>query len=90
MFGRLLRLNMFRKDHGSWMVMLFSTILFLFIFSHIYNLCLLIGGNVSCWVYAYWAAQGLPALVFMQLYKQQLQQREISFGNKYSVEPRED
>ncbi|XP_038636374.1 transmembrane protein 117 isoform X2 [Scyliorhinus canicula] len=47
MFGRLLRLNMFRKDHGSWMVMLFSTILFLFIFSHIYNLCLLIGGNVS-------------------------------------------
>ncbi|XP_078075859.1 transmembrane protein 117 isoform X1 [Mustelus asterias] len=47
MFGRLLRLNMFRKDHGSWMVMLFSSILFLFIFSHIYNLCLLIAGNMS-------------------------------------------
>ncbi|XP_069760225.1 transmembrane protein 117 isoform X2 [Narcine bancroftii] len=38
---------MFRKDHGSWMVMFFSTILFLFIFSHIYNLCLLIAGNMS-------------------------------------------
>ncbi|XP_072123538.1 transmembrane protein 117 isoform X3 [Mobula birostris] len=47
MFGQLLRLKMFRKDHGSWMVMFFSTILFLFIFSHIYNLCLLITGNMS-------------------------------------------
>ncbi|XP_048404338.1 transmembrane protein 117 isoform X2 [Stegostoma tigrinum] len=47
MFGQLLRLNMFRKDHGSWMVMFFSTILFLFIFSHIYNLFLLIAGNMS-------------------------------------------
>ncbi|XP_072408068.1 transmembrane protein 117 isoform X2 [Chiloscyllium punctatum] len=47
MFGQLLRLSMFRKDHGSWMVMFFSTILFLFIFSHIYNLFLLIAGNMS-------------------------------------------
>ncbi|XP_072915808.1 transmembrane protein 117 isoform X3 [Hemitrygon akajei] len=47
MKGQLLRLKMFRKDHGSWMVMFFSTLLFLFIFSHIYNLCLLITGNMS-------------------------------------------
>ncbi|XP_067856142.1 transmembrane protein 117 isoform X2 [Heptranchias perlo] len=47
MFGHLLRLKMFRNDHGSWMVMFFSTILFLFIFSHIYNLCLIISGNMS-------------------------------------------
>lgn len=39
--GRFLRLKMFREDHGSWMTMFFSTILFLFIFSHIYNLFLL-------------------------------------------------
>ncbi|XP_062858946.1 transmembrane protein 117 [Trichomycterus rosablanca] len=43
-FGRYLRLKMFREDHGSWMTMFFSTILFLFIFSHIYNLLLLMTG----------------------------------------------
>ncbi|XP_060764766.1 transmembrane protein 117 [Neoarius graeffei] len=41
LFGRFLRLKMFREDHGSWMTMFFSTILFLFIFSNIYNLFLL-------------------------------------------------
>ncbi|XP_015261750.1 PREDICTED: transmembrane protein 117 [Gekko japonicus] len=46
LFGQLLRLKMFREDHGSWMTMFFSTILFLFIFSHIYNLCLLMAGNM--------------------------------------------
>ncbi|XP_043943102.1 transmembrane protein 117-like [Protopterus annectens] len=46
-FGRLLRLKMFRKDHGSWMTMFFSTILLLFIFSHIYNLCLVLVGTKS-------------------------------------------
>ncbi|KAJ1164089.1 hypothetical protein NDU88_004535 [Pleurodeles waltl] len=44
--GQFLRLKMFRDDHGSWMTMFFSTILFLFIFSHIYNLCLLMAGNM--------------------------------------------
>ncbi|KAF2974632.1 hypothetical protein EK904_001499 [Melospiza melodia maxima] len=44
--GRLLRLKMFREDHGSWMTMFFSTILFLFIFSHIYNLILIMAGNM--------------------------------------------
>ncbi|GAB0176200.1 mitochondrial enolase superfamily member 1 [Grus japonensis] len=37
---------MFREDHGSWMTMFFSTILFLFIFSHIYNLFLIMAGNM--------------------------------------------
>lgn len=44
--GRYLRLKMFREDHGSWMTMFFSTILFLFIFSHIYNLFLLMAGSM--------------------------------------------
>ncbi|KAF4802550.1 hypothetical protein TURU_025024 [Turdus rufiventris] len=44
--GQLLRLKMFREDHGSWMTMFFSTILFLFIFSHIYNLFLIMAGNM--------------------------------------------
>ncbi|EHH66204.1 Transmembrane protein 117 [Macaca fascicularis] len=46
LFGQLLRLKMFREDHGSWMTMFFSTILFLFIFSHIYNTILLMDGNM--------------------------------------------
>ncbi|KAM3608940.1 uncharacterized protein V6R79_007198 [Siganus canaliculatus] len=47
LFGRYLRLKMFREDHGSWMTMFFSTILFLFIFSHIYNLFLLMAGSMK-------------------------------------------
>ncbi|KAF4094724.1 hypothetical protein G5714_023802 [Onychostoma macrolepis] len=47
LFGRLLRLKMFREDHGSWMTMFFSTILSLFIFSHIYNLILLVSGRMG-------------------------------------------
>nr|XP_060633557.1 transmembrane protein 117 isoform X3 [Anolis sagrei ordinatus] len=50
LFGQLLRLKMFREDHGSWMTMFFSTILFLFFFSHIYNLCLLIAGNMRAYI----------------------------------------
>ncbi|KAM3673505.1 transmembrane protein 117 isoform X2 [Ammospiza nelsoni] len=50
LFGRLLRLKMFREDHGSWMTMFFSTILFLFIFSHIYNLILIMAGNMSAYI----------------------------------------
>lgn len=38
---------MFREDHGSWMTMFFSIILFLFIFSHIYNLILLVAGSMK-------------------------------------------
>lgn len=45
--GQLLRLKMFREDHGSWMTMFFSTILFLFLFSHIYNTVLLMDGNMG-------------------------------------------
>ncbi|ERE84863.1 transmembrane protein [Cricetulus griseus] len=44
---QLLRLKMFREDHGSWMTMSFSTILFLFLFSHIYNTILLMDGNMG-------------------------------------------
>nr|XP_046161042.1 transmembrane protein 117-like isoform X2 [Oncorhynchus gorbuscha] len=47
LFGRYLRLKMFREDHGSWMTMFFSTILFLFIFSHIYNVILLMAGSMG-------------------------------------------
>ncbi|NWR16392.1 TM117 protein, partial [Emberiza fucata] len=50
LFGQLLRLKMFREDHGSWMTMFFSTILFLFIFSHIYNLILIMAGNMSAYI----------------------------------------
>ncbi|XP_043404849.1 transmembrane protein 117 isoform X2 [Chelonia mydas] len=50
LFGQLFRLKMFREDHGSWMTMFFSTILFLFIFSHIYNLCLLMAGNMRAYI----------------------------------------
>nr|XP_033815318.1 transmembrane protein 117 isoform X1 [Geotrypetes seraphini]XP_033815319.1 transmembrane protein 117 isoform X1 [Geotrypetes seraphini] len=50
LFGQLLRLKMFREDHGSWMTMFFSTILFLFIFSHIYNLCLYVAGDMSTYI----------------------------------------
>ncbi|XP_056595337.1 transmembrane protein 117 isoform X2 [Triplophysa dalaica] len=47
LFGRILRLKMFREDHGSWMTMFFSTILSLFVFSHIYNLFLLMNGRMG-------------------------------------------
>ncbi|XP_030072993.1 transmembrane protein 117 [Microcaecilia unicolor] len=50
LFGQLLRLKMFREDHGSWMTMFFSTILFLFLFSHIYNLCLYMARDMSTYV----------------------------------------
>lgn len=50
LFGQLLRLKMFREDHGSWMTMFFSTILFLFIFSHIYNMILLMDGNMGAYI----------------------------------------
>nr|XP_061812502.1 transmembrane protein 117-like [Nerophis lumbriciformis] len=46
-FGRYLRLKVFREDHGSWMTMFFTTILFLFIFSHIYNLFLQMAGSME-------------------------------------------
>uniref|UniRef100_A0A6I8R8G5 Transmembrane protein 117 n=1 Tax=Xenopus tropicalis TaxID=8364 RepID=A0A6I8R8G5_XENTR len=50
LFGYVLRLKMFREDHGSWMTMFFSTILFLFFFSHIYNLFLLMAGGMSTYI----------------------------------------
>ncbi|KAG7277238.1 hypothetical protein CRUP_015286 [Coryphaenoides rupestris] len=45
--GGYLRLKMFREDHGSWMTMFFTTILSLFIFSNIYNLFLLMAGDMG-------------------------------------------
>ncbi|XP_061677623.1 transmembrane protein 117 [Syngnathoides biaculeatus] len=47
LFGRYLRLTVFREDQGSWMTMFFTTILSLFIFSHIYNLFLLMAGGME-------------------------------------------
>lgn len=42
---RFLRLKPFSGDEGSWMIMFFVTILCLFLFSYIYNLFLLAGGE---------------------------------------------
>ncbi|XP_019748937.1 transmembrane protein 117 [Hippocampus comes] len=50
LFGRYLRLKVFREDHGSWMTMFFTTILSLFFFSHIYNLFLKAGSMESLMV----------------------------------------
>ncbi|XP_061495881.1 transmembrane protein 117 isoform X2 [Rhineura floridana] len=65
LFGQLLRLKMFREDHGSWMTMFFSTILFLFIFSHIYNLCLLMAGNMSSLEYLFQRDEKEPDKISM-------------------------
>uniref|UniRef100_A0A4W3JXE2 Transmembrane protein 117 n=1 Tax=Callorhinchus milii TaxID=7868 RepID=A0A4W3JXE2_CALMI len=65
MFGQLLRLKMFREDHGSWMVMFFSTILSLFIFSNIYNMCLTLDGNMS--MYLITEHMGIRNETFMKL-----------------------
>ncbi|XP_035825513.1 transmembrane protein 117 [Aplysia californica] len=47
LFNRVLRLKMFHDDKGSWMTMFLSTILFVFIFSYVYNAFLLIGGDYT-------------------------------------------
>ena len=44
-FNRWLKLTMFKRDSGSWMVMFLSTLLSLFIFSFIYNGFLRAGGD---------------------------------------------
>lgn len=36
---------MFSDEQGSWMTMFFSVIFFLFLFSYVYNLLLLMGGD---------------------------------------------
>uniref|UniRef100_A0A8C4R6V3 Transmembrane protein 117 n=1 Tax=Eptatretus burgeri TaxID=7764 RepID=A0A8C4R6V3_EPTBU len=46
LFGNLLHLKMFHRDHGSWMVMFFTSILFLLFFSHVYNLLLTFSDNM--------------------------------------------
>ncbi|PSN39525.1 hypothetical protein C0J52_12396 [Blattella germanica] len=40
--GKLLRLKMFRDDQGSWMTMFLTVIVSLYVFSHAYNLLLLL------------------------------------------------
>ena len=44
---RVLHLRMFSQDQGSWVTMFFSTIFFLFLFSYVYNLLLLMGGDAT-------------------------------------------
>ncbi|XP_074660702.1 transmembrane protein 117-like [Tubulanus polymorphus] len=44
LFNKLLRLRMFVDEQGSWMVMFFTCVFFLFTFSFLYNALLLIGG----------------------------------------------
>ncbi|KAJ9591648.1 hypothetical protein L9F63_001793 [Diploptera punctata] len=40
--GKLLRLKMFRDDQGSWMTMFLTVIVSLYVFSHAYNLLLIL------------------------------------------------
>ncbi|XP_032815930.2 transmembrane protein 117 isoform X1 [Petromyzon marinus] len=47
LFGNMLRLKMFHKDRGTWMVMFFTSIMLLFFFSHIYNLLLTFSPNMT-------------------------------------------
>ena len=44
---RVLKLSMFQNDQGSWMIMFFTSILSLFIFSFIYNAILGIKGAAN-------------------------------------------
>ncbi|XP_051916691.1 transmembrane protein 117 [Hippocampus zosterae] len=64
LFGRYLRLKVFREDHGSWMTMFFTTILSLFFFSHIYNLFLKAGSMESLMVTD---AMGIRNATFMKI-----------------------
>ena len=45
MFNRWMKLSMFKRDSGSWMVMFLSTLVSLFIFSFLYNGFLSIEGD---------------------------------------------
>lgn len=45
LFNRWMRLSMFMRDSGSWMVMFLTTLVSLFIFSFIYNGFLSAGGD---------------------------------------------
>ncbi|CAH1787332.1 unnamed protein product [Owenia fusiformis] len=65
LFRKLFRLRMFQEDQGSWMVMFFTTIMFLYIFSWIYNAFLLIGGE-STTQYAISDLLGLKNSWFMK------------------------
>ena len=47
LFRRVLKLSMFQNDQGSWMIMFFTSILSLFIFSFIYNAILGIKGAAN-------------------------------------------
>lgn len=44
-FNRWMKLSMFKRDSGSWMVMFLSTLVSLFIFSFLYNGFLSIEGD---------------------------------------------
>ncbi|RUS86404.1 hypothetical protein EGW08_005854, partial [Elysia chlorotica] len=47
LFNRIFRLKMFHDDRGSWMTSFMSTVLLLFIFSYLYNVLLMIGGDYT-------------------------------------------
>ena len=57
---------MFLDDQGSWMTMFFTTILSLFIFSHIYNLLLMIGGD-STLPYRITEEMGIKNSLFLRM-----------------------
>ena len=42
---KIFKLKMFLDEQGSWMTMFLSTVMSLFLFSNIYNLILLFGGE---------------------------------------------
>ena len=63
--GKKFHLKMFSDDQGSWMIMFFTTIVFVFTFSYLYNAFLLIGGE-AMEPYHISSQMGLRNSVFMK------------------------
>ncbi|XP_013407457.1 transmembrane protein 117 isoform X1 [Lingula anatina] len=65
LLNRVLKLEMFSDDQGSWMIMFLCCILWTFVFSYVYNLFLLIGGT-STQSYALSGLMGINNAIFMK------------------------
>ncbi|KAK3103381.1 hypothetical protein FSP39_018842 [Pinctada imbricata] len=66
LFNRLFKLRMFENDMGSWMTMFLTSLVVLFIFSLIYDLFLMIGGD-STTDYRISSLMGLTNSIFMKM-----------------------
>lgn len=64
--GRWFRLKMFRDDQGTWMIMFLTVLVFLYIFSHIYNLLLQMFGHPKYCEYRITAKMGITNESFMK------------------------